>query len=182
MVPRINIYQRFGQIGVRIVPPQFQLHTEAPCISIKKENPRIEIIPGRAEITISYEKPQADLGYFRPVSFIWQNVEAAMGAADRAVAWTAAEGDRLGRIEDGGVSFAELEEAKWFRDEREVNIGVLRPPEVTAEVTPVRVRYKPGGIEVQVKSGGVRAAFDWGRVEVYLAVRPEVRVWVDLHA
>ncbi|KUK30992.1 MAG: Uncharacterized protein XD63_1748, partial [Thermoanaerobacterales bacterium 50_218] len=115
MVPQVEIHQQFGQIAVEIVPPETRIWRKWPELSLHTEPPRVEITPGNVELEISYEQPQADLGFYRPLPFARYGGEEGKEAALRAVAAYAVEGDRIAQIEDPNFSFAELVELLWER-------------------------------------------------------------------
>lgn len=178
MVPLVSIHQRFGQLGIEIIPQKIQLHIRMPSFNSRIQNPRVLVEPGRSELRISCLDSQEDLGYFRPLPFARQGADAGKKAVFQAIVRYAAEGDRMGRIEDSDFSFAELGEAAWAETEKELSVRALRPPQVKVQVIPPRVRGEPGWFEGWVKLGGVRPNFQWGKVKVYLAVRPEIKVEV----
>ncbi len=97
-----------------------------------------------AWIKIDYTAPLEDLGLYRPVPFAREGAAAGREAALRAAARYAAEGDRLGKIEDRSFSFGELGEAAWAGAWRELNLAALSPPTVTAGVVLPRRRGGPG--------------------------------------
>jgi len=179
VVPRVEIHQQFGQIAIEIVLPETQVRCKAPELSLHTDPLRIEIAPGRVELEISYEQPQADLGFYRPLPFARCGGEEGKEAALRAVAAYAGEGDRIAQIEDPNFSFAELVQAMWERAAKELNIGSIRPPQVRVEVMPLRVFGEPGELQLQVAPGDIHVEFSWGYVEPRLVVPPKVGLFLD---
>ncbi len=101
----------------------------------------------RVEVRVTYARPQADLGLRRPLALALEAASAGREAALAAAARAARVGDVLARLEDPGSPFAELAEAA-FGGEKELVLGVLRPPEVVVTTTRGKNSSSRGRVEV----------------------------------
>jgi len=139
VVALVKINSQLGPPGIKAIPPQIKPETRPPLLNLRHQEPRLAVAPGRAEVEIDYRKPQADLGFYRPLAFARQGAAAGKETALRAIARYAAEGDRLARIEDRSFSFGELGEAVWARSRKELNVAALSPPEVAVHLLNLQV-------------------------------------------
>ncbi len=112
------------------------IHTAEPI--------RLDISMQRGHLRVDYTPTREDMGFFKTVPFTKDKVRKQRAQVLEVIGDMARRGDRLARIEE---QYTIADDARHITrpDQKEVNIGQRRPPQVS---------FTPGSMAVEVRPRG----------------------------
>lgn len=172
----IQITQQFGQIGLRITPPDLALHIRQPDMVLRTTPPDLALHITQPEVIIDLRPAfntmgLADIGYLEE-----QFVADARNIAQQGIARRVAQGNEL--ADPHGPSIGAVADRASKPPEKQLGIGLVPavPPRITASNGEVQGFYRPGAVEVRPVRGAVNGEFRWGRVDVYMEREPYIDI------
>lgn len=176
--PTIQVSQQFGQIGIKITPPDFQLRIKAPDLNIHTRQPDLEIQATKPEVIIDLRESFNSMGLEDIAAMAKSIGDKAKQTATDGVERRAQEGIALEKAK--GPSVIQLADAASKPAEKHLVLGLMpdQPPRISVKTGGVQGMYTPGGVAVKLDSGEVQGDFTWGRVDVYMEREP----YIDIRA
>lgn len=182
---QVIINQTFGRIGIEqsrdimhmnAPPADFKLEKKPVTLSIKKTWPAVHI---------NQTETRASMGYKPVVPFQKDIAQKGQSIALAGIRRIAREGDRLGRIEEGGNPIPEIAEANAW-PEKEFNIAMIpkTPPDISYTGS-LDIKVVPGNVAVDSEARFPQTSVQKGSLDVYVRVKPAVNIdvtgqWIDL--
>lgn len=172
---------RFAQIDISTTPSQLSI--EQPQAQMDLQQPKAEIvmqtIPGQLTIDQSRAWEAMDIKHiFRRVE---ENAQKANNDVLNGIGRTAAEGDELMRIENGGSPIANQATRNSQLLNYDYNIGFVPPP------FSVVTNYQPGKVNIQVETRPVinhsearKPIIDYRQGQVDISMKQYPELYIDL--
>lgn len=162
----LRINHQFPQVGASSRNAEFNFHNTQPMIQIDRRAAELEIEPSRAKIHIDQSQCFADEGLRSPARFAAYRASEGQATAMQTIANIASKGDQLSKIK--GASIADIAETVLNRQlVFDVKAIPQQPPEITAEIYPVRFNYQPVQINISFRPGELQSNFQPAVVEIY---------------
>jgi hypothetical protein len=133
-----------------------RIDTDPGRVLLHRQAPRLQIEAGEARLAIERRAPQVswDRSDYQEAVHVLPSAALGRKLRDEAradtlggIARIAHEGVSLGRIE-GGTTIGTIARGKLPQDDRSVTLAAVPPP--------VRTTEDPGGLEVDLRPGGLR--------------------------
>ncbi|MDR3562385.1 MAG: DUF6470 family protein [Negativicutes bacterium] len=177
-IPTIEITQQFGQIGMKITPPDLNLSIKPPNLELHINNPDLEIHTTKPEVIIDLRESFNSMG-LQDIAAVAKSVsDEAKQTAIKGIERRVEEGTELAKAK--GPDSAQLAARDAHSEEKQLVIGLMpeAPPRITATRGSVKGIYTPGDVAVKLDSGEVKGDFIWGKVDVYMEREP----YIDIRA
>ena len=130
----------------------------------------------RVEFSINNREFLADLNMYEPVEFTKKYAARARVTAGDATEEMAAEGDRLGTLEDGADVFAAIAYEKGLAADVDLQLAPLSPPRIQFRVVKGERSFQDGRVQVQFIPGQTRVDLKVGSARMYLRQHPELHI------
>ncbi|SJZ44223.1 hypothetical protein SAMN02745118_00859 [Selenihalanaerobacter shriftii] len=167
---RLEINQRFAQIGLRERKPRMNLQQKDADFKLKQVPGDLKISSKPAKVEIDQTKALADLNYQTPKNYSKKIARKGQQAVLRGIAQYTQEGDQLAAIEKGGKPLIRQAKQRIYEKKRELGLKWKRGPEIKINPSKQNINFKVNeldGIEVNSKPNFPKVNLQWGKVEVY---------------
>lgn len=172
----LRINQQFGQLGLDIKQPAFDLKVYHPWSELKISSPQLEIDYKHPRVKIDQTQCFVDVGRRSPMEFLRHMVGLARRAGLEGIGRIAGEGDLLAAIEKG-IDIADIALMN-SQSQDEFNVAAVpeHRPVIKAIVESVHINVQPGNVVVRPRNGQVMSQLDWGQVGVNWRQKPAIDI------
>jgi hypothetical protein len=153
---QVQIHQTLGRIGLRYIPPQFELRTRPADIDIHYVPLDVEIHTEPGQLTIDQTEAFAEEGRLKPLDFAVSQAQKAKQAVLSGIERTAQVGDQVARAETKSQA---------------VDIWAMQQTFQVQELVPALVPT-PFSVHIHYEMGRVDAQVRLGRVDERVQVHP----------
>ncbi|MDK2811582.1 MAG: hypothetical protein PWR27_2291 [Petroclostridium sp.] len=164
----LRISQTFAQIGIQTQNAQLILQSARPTLSIQQKHAELRIQSELPRVHIDQYQCFAEAGLKNNMDLLREAAQIGKQQAMQYIAKTAADGDRLAAIENGGNPIVDIVERDAY-SEKEFNIGVIPKSRPKIEVT--------GSLWINAHSGSVQTDYEPGQLDIH-ATRPEIKIYL----
>ncbi|MBM7866667.1 hypothetical protein GTO89_08390 [Heliobacterium gestii] len=177
-VPRIQIDQQFTRIQSHTQPRRFELTNTWAKLDAEHTNPRVELNRTPPRVLIDQTAARASVGYRTSNDLEEDFASRAMQYSYEHIARKAAEGDRIGAIENRSDPIPDIAWENAFPEGPELTIASLPGARPQFQYQPGRVdaQYVPGDIRYHVTPGRVQGDYQPSRVITEVVQKGYVKV------
>jgi hypothetical protein len=172
----LRINQQFGQIGLDIKQPSYDLEVQHPQLDLEIDAPQIQIEQKQPRVKIDQTQCFADIGRRYPLDFSRHLAALSHRLGFEGIAQIADEGDLLASIEQG-IDIADIALMNsQHQDEFDVAAVPEHRPVIDVIVEDLQIAIKPGNVTVNPLSGQILGQLDWGQVGVNWRIKPSIDI------
>jgi hypothetical protein len=174
--PTIEVNQQFGQIGIKITPPNLQLAINPPDLQIHIQKPDLDLRITKPDIIIDLHESFDSMG-LKDIASTEKTVrDEANQTVAKGVVRRVQEGIALEKAKGPSVTQLAVKASK--PEEKQMGIGLMpaRPPKITAKLGAVKGIYSAGDVAVNLDLGDVKGSFTWGKVDIYMERQPQIDI------
>lgn len=173
----LNISQQNARISINTTRPVLNLKTQAPQIQIDSRAAKLEITQARGRLEIDSTPYRYSIGYKNMQDMARDNAQEGKQAVIDGIARIAQEGDRLAGIENKENAIANMAAEASISQPPDIIWAPIQAPSVSYELTPAKIDYIPGRLDIDLKRGSVDMKLDRGRVDVKIAQYQSIKFW-----
>lgn len=175
---QLRIQQTYGRIGIEHTRGVLRIQARPADIAITQNPAVVRIEKDWPAVQIDQRATRASMGYKDIVPFQKDVAAKGRSVALSGIQRIAREGDRLGRIEAGGNPIPAIAEAAaWPEDKFNIALMPNTPPVVSA-AGKLAIKAMPGDVSVDAKTRFPQIAGQGGTVDVYVKVKPAIKIEV----
>lgn len=170
----LQVQQRFGRIGLKITPFQYDLRIQPPDLQVQQGSGEISLQQPAATLEIDYTAARESMGYNGLAEQQRVFAQDAKATADSGIERTVSEGWEFSKI-DKRVSVAKIIAASRQPKEKDLELVSIAPIKITIQPNNINWEAKPGKVTVDLKEGTVQGNLTSGSVHSYLEQEPYLR-------
>lgn len=163
----LNISQQFGQIGLRITPPQYDLKIQPPDLSVRQTPATITLEQPAAILNIDYTPAREAIGYAGIVDNQKQFDQLAEATYDEGIERRVREGREAASLKNH-IPLKELFAENVRPKEKNLTLVPVPPIRITVQQQSIQWGAVMGGVSVQLTHGTVHGNLQYGQVKGYL--------------
>jgi hypothetical protein len=172
----LRINQQFGQIGLDIKQPSYNMEIHHPQLDLEIAPSQIKIDQKQPRVEIDQTQCFADVGRRYPLDFSRHMAALSQRLGFEGIAQIAGEGDLLASIEKG-IDIADIALMNT-QDQDEFDVAAVpkHRPVIDVIVEDLQIAVKPGNVTVSPLKGQVLGQLDWGQVGVNWRIKPSIDI------
>jgi hypothetical protein len=174
----IQIEQQFGQIGMKITPPDLKLRLKHPDLNLQITQPNLELAITKPEVSIDLRDSFNSMGLKDISTSMRDFVADAKDTIAKGIEQTVANTKAL--EDPKGPSVVDLAYQDSRPEEKQLVIGLMPSvsPRISAKLGSVQGTYTPGSVQAKLNPGEIGGDFTWGTVDVYMEREPYIDIKV----
>ncbi|MDD4802883.1 MAG: DUF6470 family protein [Syntrophomonas sp.] len=175
---QLRIEQQYARIGMEIREPTLKLQSTLPGIEIQTSPAELEMHSSHPRIHIDQSQCFADAGLKSPSVLSADCVSRAYSLAMEGIGRRVSEGNQLAQI--NGATVQDIAgDIPLFEDRLNFNCRSIpkQRPEISFDVEPVEVSFRPAQVNANLRRGRVENNFEMGKLQIYLLQKNYVRMY-----
>ncbi len=175
---QIQIDQGFGQIGIKITPPDLKYKIKQPEADIKIRQADLQLKIEKPEVIVDLRQSFNTMG-LQDIDTLSRSMgDEAKQTLLKGIERRVTEGEELAKPKGASVGKIVAASAATEIPKKELVIGLMPavPPKITARLGQVKGFYTPGNVAVKLDKGELNGTFTWGKVDVYMEREPYIDI------